>query len=93
MKLAIAAQPDAPVLRVGDSGPGIPRDERECAFQRFYRGQRNAGDGTGSEPGLAVVANIVARHGATVALLDTALGGSLVEARFGTSPVDRNTSP
>jgi two-component system OmpR family sensor kinase/two-component system sensor histidine kinase QseC len=80
--MTIAPQPDALLLTVDDSGPGIPPDERERAFQRFYRGRRSAGDGTGSGLGLAIVANIAARHGAAVALLDAPLGGLRVELRF-----------
>ena len=93
VELAIATQPDALVLTVDDSGPGIPPDERERAFQRFYRGQRNAGDSTGSGLGLAIVANIAARHGAEVMLLDSALGGLRVEVRFQAPPADRDPSP
>jgi two-component system OmpR family sensor kinase/two-component system sensor histidine kinase QseC len=73
---------DAAVLTVDDSGPGIPATERERAFQRFYRGTREAGDGTGSGLGLAIVSNIAARHGAEVALLDGPLGGLRVRLRF-----------
>lgn len=87
--MSIALQPDALVLCVDDSGPGIPPDERERAFQRFYRGRRAAGDGTGSGLGLAIVANIAARHGAAVALLDAPLGGLRVELRF--PPASLNT--
>jgi signal transduction histidine kinase len=70
------------LLTVDDSGPGIPPDERERAFQRFYRGRRAAGDSTGSGLGLAIVANIAARHGAAVALLDSPLGGLRVALQF-----------
>jgi two-component system sensor histidine kinase TctE len=82
VNIRIAQQQDALLLAVEDSGPGIPAEERERAFQRFYRGRREAGDGVGSGLGLAIVANIAARHGAGVALLDSALGGLRVELRF-----------
>jgi signal transduction histidine kinase len=78
--MAIMPAPDGLLLRVDDSGPGIPPAERERAFQRFYRGQRADSDGSGL--GLAIVANIAARHGAGVALLDAPLGGLRVELRF-----------
>jgi two-component system OmpR family sensor kinase/two-component system sensor histidine kinase QseC len=80
--VAVAGDRDAVVLTVDDSGPGIPAAERERAFQRFYRGTREAGDGTGSGLGLAIVSNIAARHGAEVALLDGPLGGLRVRLRF-----------
>jgi signal transduction histidine kinase len=28
-------------VRVSDSGPGVPVDERERVFERFYRGERS----------------------------------------------------
>jgi two-component system OmpR family sensor kinase/two-component system sensor histidine kinase QseC len=88
--VTIAPQPDALALTVDDSGPGIPPDERERAFQRFYRGRRAAGDSTGSGLGLAIVANIAARHGAAVALLDSPLGGLRVALQFPAKPTNKD---
>ena len=48
-------------LWVQDSGPGIPPDEREHVFERFYRGRDNQTDGSGL--GLAIVRSIVLAHG------------------------------
>ena len=93
VNIRIAQQPEALILAVDDSGPGIPAEERERAFQRFYRGRREAGDGVGSGLGLAIVANIAARHGAEVALLDSALGGLRVELRFPAPRPDADASP
>jgi signal transduction histidine kinase len=60
-----------PMLRVIDSGPGIPTAEHERVFARFYRGE-NAAPSTqawgGSGLGLAIVRNIADRHGASVSL-------------------------
>ena len=57
------------VLEVTDQGPGLPPDQAERVFERFYRADqartRKAG-GTGL--GLAIVAALVAAHGGTVAL-------------------------
>ena len=53
-------------LTLQDHGPGIPEDERERVFDRFYRG-RNAEAG-GSGLGLAIVRQIAEMHGATVTL-------------------------
>jgi len=53
-------------LRVADDGPGIAPQEQARVFDRFYRGPGvGAGDG-GSGIGLSLVAQIAARHGATV---------------------------
>ncbi len=57
-----------PLLTVEDSGPGIPPEERERVFTRFYR---VADDGeSGSGLGLAIVREIARAHDARVWLED-----------------------
>jgi two-component system OmpR family sensor kinase/two-component system sensor histidine kinase QseC len=68
------------LLQVDDSGPGIPPDERERVFDRFYR--RSATPEQGSGLGLAIVRSIADRHGAALALHDSPLGGLRVSLRF-----------
>lgn len=62
-----------------DGGPGIPAAERERVFAPFYRAassmQVNPG---GAGLGLAIVSDIAALHGATLALLDGAGGKGLL---------------
>jgi two-component system OmpR family sensor kinase/two-component system sensor histidine kinase QseC len=71
------------VLRCDDSGPGIPRDERDRVFDRFYRRASGTdGDQAGSGLGLAIVRSVAERHGASIALVDSSLGGLRVELRF-----------
>jgi signal transduction histidine kinase len=55
-------------LWVADSGPGIPRDEREEIFERFHRGGdgRRRSDGAGL--GLSIVRAIAEAHGGRVEL-------------------------
>jgi signal transduction histidine kinase len=60
-----------PMLRVIDSGPGIPDAERPLVFDRFYRSPQaaaQAGDTGGSGLGLAIVRAVADLHGATVSL-------------------------
>ena len=52
------------ILKVQDTGPGIPVEDRERVFERFYRIAGN--DVQGSGLGLAIVKQIVQRHGALV---------------------------
>lgn len=50
-----------------DQGPGIPAEERERVFERFYRVERHRSKATGSTGlGLAIVKHIVERHGGRV---------------------------
>jgi len=68
------------IVRVDDSGPGIPAQERARVFDRFYR--RDGGESTGSGLGLAIVRAIAQRHGAQVALGASPLGGLRAEVRL-----------
>jgi two-component system sensor histidine kinase GlrK len=65
------------VLDVADSGPGIPREEREHVFEAFYTGRAarsTAVKGTGI--GLSVVLEFVAAHGGTVQIVDGEFAGA-----------------
>ena len=53
-------------LIVQDNGPGIPPDERERVFDRFYRGRDAAAGGSGL--GLAIVRQIADMHDGSVEL-------------------------
>ena len=59
------------LLRVIDNGPGIPHEEHQRVFERFYRtgdASERARDPGGSGLGLAIVKSIADRHGASVSL-------------------------
>ncbi len=64
------------VLSVKDNGPGIPPEQRERVFDRFYR--LAGADIPGSGLGLSIVRQIVALHDGTVALEETPGGGLTV---------------
>lgn len=71
------------VLRVWDTGPGIPAGERERVFERFYRGAgAQAAGKAGSGLGLAIVRAIAEAHGAAVTLGEGAAGGLEVTVAF-----------
>ncbi|HKW83898.1 MAG TPA: ATP-binding protein [Burkholderiaceae bacterium] len=80
VELRVGNDAGAPTLQVDDSGPGIPRDERGHVFDRFYRRASSTEPGTGL--GLAIVRGVAERHGATVELGDSPLGGLRVTVRF-----------
>jgi two-component system OmpR family sensor kinase len=84
-KVDVAIEPDPAgagiALVVTDTGPGIPPEERERVFDRFYRVPGSATSGSGI--GLALVRSIAQRHGAEVRLADGPDGHGLrVEVRF-----------
>lgn len=55
-------------LRIEDSGPGIPPDERDRVFERFYRPRTSQSQGSGL--GLAIVRRIVELGSGSVAIED-----------------------
>ncbi|GAB7521109.1 ATP-binding protein [Paraburkholderia sp. 2C] len=75
-----------PVVKIGDSGPGIPVEERSRVFDRFYRvgegANRARTDIAGSGLGLAIVRRIALQHDAVVTLGDSKAGGLLVTVMF-----------
>jgi signal transduction histidine kinase len=68
------------VLTIDDSGPGIPSESRQRAFDRFDRLGNNQSGGVGL--GLSIVRSVVQTHGASIELLESPLGGLRVEIRF-----------
>lgn len=75
-----ATSAGTPWLRVEDSGPGIPVEERTKVFDRFYR---VAGSGKpGSGLGLAIVAEVAERCGARVEIGETLGGGAAFRVDF-----------
>jgi two-component system OmpR family sensor kinase len=62
------------VLEVADAGPGLPPEQAQRVFERFYRADPSRGrDSGGTGLGLAIVAALVAAHGGRVEV-DTAVG-------------------
>ena len=61
------------LISVADNGPGIPVDERQLVFRRFYRLERSRRT-SGNGLGLSLVAAVARRHDARVELFDNAPG-------------------
>ena len=62
-----------PVISIADSGPGIPPDEREQVFKRFYRLEHSR-YAPGNGLGLSLVAAVARLHGARIEMLDNSPG-------------------
>lgn len=79
--VAVTAQAGGALLVVEDSGPGVPEEERERVFDRFYRIAGSEAGGSGI--GMAIVKAVADGHGAKVSLSQSErLGGLKVEVRF-----------
>ncbi|GAC1428735.1 MAG: hypothetical protein NVSMB5_23360 [Candidatus Velthaea sp.] len=69
-------EPGVLAFTVRDDGPGVLAEERDAIFVRGTRGSA-AGDSAGSGLGLAVVADIVTRHGGDVHVGESPGGGAI----------------
>lgn len=67
------------VLEVEDDGSGIPAEERDKVFQRFYR---RSAQGGGAGLGLAIVGEICQAHQAEISLHDGVGSGLKVRVSF-----------
>lgn len=72
-----------PTLTVSDTGVGIPKDQQERVFERFYRVDKSRSKATGGTGlGLAIVKHIVELHGADI-LLESEVGrGTVIRVTF-----------
>ena len=78
--VSLVCEGDTVVLRCDDSGPGIPEQEREHVFERFYRIIGTQPEGSGL--GLAIVREVVEGAGGTVKLGVSQAGGLAVQVRL-----------
>ncbi|HZK99935.1 MAG TPA: ATP-binding protein [Caulobacteraceae bacterium] len=82
VRVTVARVGATPMLCVIDDGRGVPDNEREHLFDRFYRLERSRST-PGSGLGLALVAAVAKLHDAEVALYDARPG---LEARVTFAP-------
>jgi two-component system osmolarity sensor histidine kinase EnvZ len=88
VEVLLEAREDNVIVRILDSGPGIPRHEVENVFRPFYRLESSRSEATGGNGiGLAVVRQIADASGWRVELLERFGGGT--DARL-TIPVSRD---
>jgi len=62
--LTLKAESDRAVIRVSDTGPGIPADEIAYVYDRFFRGRDVRAGGSGI--GLTVARELVRAHGGDI---------------------------
>lgn len=77
VEVEVAAAGDQARVTVTDRGPGVPADQQDAVFERFWRGD-DAGPGTGL--GLPICQQVARAHGGTVELASPVAEGA--GARF-----------
>ncbi len=83
LAVGLVARLGTGVIQVRDHGPGIPQEQGQQVFERFFRAdesRQRASGGTGL--GLAIVAAIVTGHGGTVDHSPTEGGGATFTVRL-----------
>ena len=90
---SVSADDGSVVLRVTDTGTGIPSKELGRVFERFYRVDRARSRETGGTGlGLAIVRHVAENHGGTVTV-ESELGvGSTFEVRLPSAIADADGS-
>ena len=69
VEVHVEETPEGALLRVSDTGIGIPKKHQERIFERFYRVDKSRSkERGGTGLGLAIVKHIVAEHHAQISL-------------------------
>jgi signal transduction histidine kinase len=76
--IELRAEPDGKGVRlaVADEGPGVPAEERQRVFDKFYRGARTKSQTRGTGLGLAIARSLVEMHGGRIWVEDGAGRGA-----------------
>ncbi|RZJ18483.1 MAG: HAMP domain-containing protein [Brevundimonas sp.] len=84
VRVSLTHDDDAVHVRIEDDGPGIPADNLETVFERFYTSRpRGTAFGSNSGLGLSIVRQIVEAHGGVVWAENRHVeGGGVTGARF-----------
>jgi len=95
VRLSVVSRDNLVTVRIDDSGPGVPPDERELVFERFSRG-RTARPYSGSGLGLALVRAVAISYGGNAVIAESPLGGAaliMTLPAFDMSPADEMAAP
>ena len=77
VRVSMSMQGDQIVLKVEDTGPGIPPEEQGLVFEKFYRATNTIDGVEGSGLGLAIVKSIVDSHQGRIWVESTVGKGSV----------------
>ena len=82
VELAAARDGDAIEISVSDSGPGIPKEERDRVLQPFQRIKSDDHQGAGPGLGLTIVKRFIELHGGSVEIRSNKSRGTRVICRI-----------
>lgn len=80
--LSVRQKGNLTVLTVEDSGPGIPKEERDKVFERFYQIDRSRTQKNNYGIGLSLARELAALLSVTISIEDSALGGACFSLQF-----------
>ena len=63
-------------IRVSDTGPGVPDDEKRRIFERFYRSEKSRSHRGHFGLGLSIAVEIVKKHNGRIWVQDATIGGA-----------------
>ncbi len=86
VRIMLAADGEAAVVTVTDEGPGIPADELQLVFQRFYRASNTRRRVEGSGLGLFIARKVVEAHGGEATVQSEEGRGTTIRFRFPVRP-------
>jgi len=92
IRVSAAEGARAAVVEVADRGQGVPAEERERIFERFYRGRGRGSEG-GFGLGLAIGRELAERMGGTLTLADRPGGGTRFMLSLPRSPGSAGGAP
>ena len=92
-RVSLVASNGNAVLEVADQGPGLPPDDRDLIFNRFYRADASRSrDHGGAGLGLSIVDAIVRAHGGHVFALDNEPRGAMLRIVLPLRPAARRST-
>lgn len=81
VRITLTSSPESLRVVVEDSGGGVAPDDRDAVFVRGWSTKTH--DGAGRGIGLALVGQVVRRHGGTATVGESELGGARFDVRIG----------